>query len=356
MLSLLRPCAFAGFIPTGCRIPSMINLRIFTTLCLVLCIGSAASHAFAAAPSWTEIARNEETDPVSLSVQTGYLYGSTSYHTKFTGGESKLEFPLQTVLAGVSGEIGSTSSRTEPLLKLKATWLANIGRGSGNMKDSDWLTDDNHPGKDIYSESDIKLDAVVVDIRGVYEPYPSAPLSIGIFAGYGYRHYRYEVSNTREVGYGPYATDFTGTFPGKSLNYDVTFEVPYVGFHVGSGTGAGFHAALDLGYSPWAAVTDTDDHLLRYKKSTSDTTGQVYLAELNAQWDVTKDDLFQVSCEAMSISTKGKQTQTWYRTVVVHDPLTGQTTTIYAGDTFSGIDDRIASLQTTLMALFTHRF
>lgn len=47
-----------------------------------------------------------DNDPIFLGVQSGYLYGATSYRISqyqgTSGFQSKLEFPLQTFLAGVN--------------------------------------------------------------------------------------------------------------------------------------------------------------------------------------------------------------------------------------------------------------
>jgi len=340
-----------------------------TAICLALSWFCGAISASAATSDWAPRASNNDDQYVTLGAQLGYLNGNSTYHTSFydytgSGGESKLEFPLQTELAGVTGEFVNKNSRTGDTFKLRITWLTNVGNGSGKMKDSDWLTDDQdvntptvgagypHPGKDIYSESDIKLKAAILDIRAVYAAASHPGVNLGLVGGYIRRNYHYTVSNTNQVGYGPYAPNYIGFIPGNTLDYDVTYDIPYIGFHSEFEGGNDLLASLDLGYSPLVTVTDKDDHLLRYKRSTGETTGEAYLAGLGATWNISPDDVFRATFETMRVLTRGTQKQTWYRDIT--DPQTNQIV-IPAGATISGIDDRITSTQTTIMFLFTHR-
>ena len=134
-----------------------------------------------------------------------------------SGIESELEFPLKTFLLGVEGGWGYQNSQKQDKLRLSAKWLTNIDHGSGKMKDSDWIEGDDHPGLDIYSESDIELKAHIVDVNVIYNFWLIKQLSIGPIVGYRFNYFKYDVSNTDQVGYGPWASVYTVSFSGKTL-------------------------------------------------------------------------------------------------------------------------------------------
>jgi outer membrane protease len=106
-------------------------------------------------------------------------------------------------------------------------------------------------------------------------------------------------------------------------------------------TPARAQALVDLGYSPWAAAEDRDDHVLRKKLSTAKTEGSASFAAVTAQWDIEDNDFFLVRGQYLKIDTTGTQTQAFYDGT---------------GDVFTGINDKITSQQTSLSFLFSHRF
>jgi outer membrane protease len=302
----------------------------------------------------------------------GYMTGNTLYHISMndaTGGiESELEFPLDTMLFGLEGGYVTKNAKGQDAFRIGLQWFRNLSSGSGKLKDSDWLTDNfdieappsppyppnsgyPHPGLDIYSESDIALKANIIDLRGSYNNWISDNLSIGPLGGFLYQNYQFDASNLNQVGYGPWAPGYTGSVPGLVLTYEVTYTIPYLGIHSEILVSRSFQAALDLGYSPWAAAEDTDDHVLRGKRSTGTTSGNAYLASVTAQWNIEDNDFFLIRGQYLKIDTTGTQTQTWYR-----DEIISATETIPAGTTITGINDKITSQQVSLSLLFSHRF
>ncbi len=49
--------------------------------------------------------------------------------------------------------------------------------------------------------------------------------------GYRYQHFKYDVSDTNQIGIGTYAPLFTGSIPGKTLKYKVAYSLPYFGLN-----------------------------------------------------------------------------------------------------------------------------
>lgn len=294
----------------------------------------------------------------------GYLNGNTLYHissydTAGNGVESELEFPLDMFMFNLGGGYIGRNEKGQDAFTIGVLWSMNLGRGSGQLKDSDWLTDPldislagaAHPGLDIYSTSDVTAKATIVDIRASYNFWPSNRLAVGPLGGFLFQNFQFDASNVKQVGYGPYAADFTGSVSGRVLTYEATYLVPYAGLHSEMLLGKSFQLAVDLGYSPWAAARDNDDHVLRGKLSKSRASGWAYLAALTAQWDMEDDDFFTIRGQYLKIHTTGTQTQTWYR-----DEIVSPTETVPAGTTITGIDDWIASQQLSATLLFSHRF
>jgi outer membrane protease len=297
----------------------------------------------------------------------GYLTGNTLYHISVydaTGGiESELEFPLNTVLFSLEGGYVSKNAKGQDAFKIGFQWSTNLSNGSGKLKDSDWLSGavetspppdglgfPAHPGLDIYSESDIVLKANSIDLRASYNFWASTDVAFGPMGGLLYQNFQYDASNVKQVGYGPYAPGYTGSQSGLVLTYEVTYTIPYLGVHSEMLVSRSFQAFLDIGFSPWTSAKDTDDHVLRGKRSTGSTSGNTYLATVTAQWDIEDNDFFLIRGQYLKIDTTGKQTQTWYR-----DEVTSSGT-IPAGTTITGINDKITSQQVSLSLLFTHLF
>lgn len=320
-------------------------------MCLVLALSL---------PAFAAPAIDRQTSEGLFGFGLGYLTGNTLYHISIydaTGGvESELEFPLKTLLLGLEYGYVGRNARGQDDLKIGIQWFVNLGSGSGKLKDSDWISGaaetgpplslPAHPGLDIYSESDIALKANIIDLRASYNYWPSTGLALGPMGGLLYQNFQYDASNVKQVGYGPYAPGYTGSASGLVLTYEVTYTIPYLGIHSEMLVSRTFQAALDIGYSPWASAEDTDDHVLRGKRSTGSTSGSAYLATVTAQWDIQDNDFFLIRGQYLKIDTSGTQTQTWYR----------DEGTTPAGTTITGINDKITSKQISATALFSHRF
>jgi outer membrane protease len=291
---------------------------------------------------------------LDATLESGYLKGDTTYHISYyegaTGIESELEFPLKTYLIGPKIGWGYKNPQNRDKFQLNIKWLTNIDDGSGKMKDSDWLTDDldimevgsAHPGLDIYSESDIELELHIVDVNAIYKFWPIKNLSIGPIVGYKFQQFKYDVSDTNQVGYGPYAPIATASVLGKTLDYKVKYHIPYFGLNSDFLIKNKFQINAKINYSPYTTAKDEDDHILRYKLSKGDTDGYAYFANLNAQWNFLSNFFFTIGAEYMRIHTTGTQHQSFYA-----GPLVGLT---------ADVDDKITSSQWFFSAMITYRF
>lgn len=320
---------------------------------------AALLHAGTAAADPAEKRAHHEGQGI-VSLGGGYLYGNTTYRIDAAdpvSGQaviSELKFPIQTPLINVELGYADRDRRDRDTLEMRLRYAATAGKGTGTLKDSDWLNaaadiatvGSAHGGKDIYSESSIELDARIADLTLSYTAWQGGGFGLGLLGGYLYEQFNYSADNTVQAGFGPYAP-YSGSTAGRTLKYEVTYNIPYLGVRTRMGSGAGFHAVLDLGYSPWAKADDRDDHVLRTKLATCDASGWAYIAALNAGFPVEDDGLIELRAQYLKIDANGTQTQQWYGN---GDP------SVPAGTVISGISDQITSQQYSALLLFTVRF
>lgn len=296
-----------------------------------------------------------------LSFGAGYLSGNTTYridiYDQSSGGEilSELMFPLNTLLLGLEAGYITKDARTRDAWKFSLACSIDAGTVSGKLEDSDWMNDvvdttlvgATNPGKDIYSESSVDLNARMLDLRISRSCWLSDSLAVGPLAGYLYQSFEFTARDVNQVGYGPYASSYSGVFSGKVLNYEVTYQIPYAGIHSEVPAGTRFRMTFDLGYSPWAKAEDEDDHVLRTKKAQAKASGSAWLAALAAQWELKDNNFIIIRGEYRKIETTGSQTQYWYGNTSGEPP---------AGTSITGVSDRITSEQISLVLLATSRF
>jgi len=337
-------------------------------LCLIAVLLLLWSSAVPCARAEQPAAPAQRSVSGSMGVGFGTLNGNTLYHissydTAGNGIESELKFPLQETLLGVEGGIVVKNAKGQDEFAVQLQLFTNVGNGSGQLHDSDWLTNNfdiqappsppnppnsgyPHPGLDIYSTSDISSKATVIDLRGSGNIWLSDDLRVGPSAGLLYEHFQFEASNVNQVGFGPYSPWYNVSAAGPVLTYEVTYYIPYVGVRSGYRFAKAFQATVDLGYSPFVSAEDKDNHLLRGKLSKGSTTGSAYFASAGIGWSLTDAAQIVLSGQYLNIKTTGTQSQTWY----VSEG------TIPAGTTYTGINDRIDSQQTSLSLLLSHRF
>ena len=258
-----------------------------------------------------------------LGVISSSLRGHTTYHISYyegsSGIESELEFPLKTYLIGLDGAISYKENSYEKL-RLGFRVMKNIDNGSGRLKDSDWLSDDldislygvAHPGKDIYSESDIKLDALIIDLNMSYSLFSSKHLSFKPSIGYKHQGFRFVVSNVSQTGYGPYSSDFTVYVPGEALHYRIRYEFIYGGLDTEFLIGKDLRFLLKGG-AGYVYAKDRDDHILRYKLATASADGAGGFLSICGDYNIFKGLHLKVGGEYLRFHTRGTQHQYFYR-------------------------------------------
>lgn len=319
---------------------------------LVRLAPALAALALAAAPA----TRAQEPTPprtwtLDLAFGPALLGGNTTYRIEAsdpTGSmASELEFPLGGGAAALRAELATRDASHEDRLVFQLTAIKSVAGTMGTLKDSDWISGpaevafigSNHDGLDIYSESDANLDALVVNARAAWELRAGTSFTVAPMLGIQYQRFAFDVSNVRQVGYGPYAASFTGSSPGKVLDYEVSYRAPYAGAGAEYAL-AGLTLTADAWFSPAAAASDRDDHLLRKKVSTTDATGNAWQAAVGARLAFGPDDLLEAQLSTIRFHTTGTQHQVFYD---------GSGMQGFVGST-------ITSTRNTLLLSYSHRF
>jgi len=290
-----------------------------------------------------------------FGLSTKYINGNSTYHISFDDswangghGESELEFPYDNFMTGITLAVGSKYTEKPKQIRglLTLSFFYSPSMDSGTMKDSDWIENDAafgeppHAGKDCYTESDAEFTGLVFDINYAYHFNMNNNWTLGPMIGYKHMDFNFDI-----YGYsGTYwTTPVSGT--GKVLEYDVHYNLPYIGLssNLLFGKKDQFQLNFTFGYSPWAEVKDSDDHLLRYKLSEGDCDGHAYLANINIDWNFYSNWTLGLRAEYVNIDTSGKQHQSWY-----DGP--------YAGTTIDVNDNKITSSYWSAMFSISYAF
>lgn len=283
--------------------------------------------------------RADEPDFFSLEQRVGYLFGHTLYQIRYPlyVGESsrllsELKFPMDASLAGVSASFGRID-----VWDLGVAIATNISKDTGKMKDSDWM-DVNPATKSVYSESDTKMDAILVDVVGKFNVLRRETTTLGVMVGYRDDDLKFEARNVNQVCLTETGCSELGSafVPGKVLTYKMTYKIPYGGL------------ALILRPSPRASVNltgalgrayakDEDNHVLRGKRASAESEGPYYSLKAEGRFTLTPQLLLTVGAEYLVIDAEGKQNQVCY-TPTPRCPF---------GEGTTGIDYKAKSEQTT---------
>ncbi|MDD4908346.1 MAG: omptin family outer membrane protease [Candidatus Omnitrophica bacterium] len=301
----------------------------------------------------------------SFGAKSGYINGFSMYRISFDTpwaqgghGESELLFPLRNSMIGITGSLNyrtAKSSDEDPrkLCGLDLQWQTRMSEGSGHMQDSDWIENDvgyiedqtgapapwawNHPGKDIYSETDTQVNhANIVDVTGTYNFWLTNNIAIAPRVGFRYQKFEFSVLSVNQVGYGPYAPGFydMSYLDNDHLkwgDYAVKYRLPYFG--LGSEMiWNKFSLVTHFDYSCWVNVKDTDRHLYPVnnptnliKVSEGHSTGHAYLFGFEGGWQFWPDWKLSVGTSYVKIYAGGSTTQRWYQNgvyVAYTDPIT----------------------------------
>ena len=301
-----------------------------------------------------------KTGDVFAGFITGNIKGDTTYRIDFPEGASQLAFPLNTSIFGVELCLTRRDIQNMDYEKGRFTlkWLVEADNAaSGYMEDSDWLYDaldviiagEAHPGLDIFSKSKAKISVQMIDVNYNMPVASSESFIMGIFAGYAYQKFNYSIYDVSQVGYGPYAANYSASVSGKVLDYEVKYSFPYFGVSTDIFFDPSIKFSVQYGYSDFVDAKDVDDHILRYKMSEGKTNGHANLFNMKLEWNLDPQWTLRLSESYTKIYTTGKQNQFWYG----DDPASSGDDT---GGYINNIDDKITSTQKLISLGIIYRF
>jgi len=284
---------------------------------------------------------NEWNTVFSLKPDLRYSFGESSYYLynyspvvnvpgEFTKYESKLIFPLDATLAGVSLE-WTASPRAYTWWAFEASFLVNLLDPADKMRDNDWIDET----QVYHTESDPELDLTTLDARFKYEFFRGVRTSMMFTGSLFYQRIQQDITGYEGWYFSPENT-VSGTEP--ALHYEVDYFSPQVGVAALIRLGYSFAIELDLA-SGLVFTSDEDIHLLRGKRSTADATGYALSSGMKFRLMPSPAEGHHFSVDLLGsmeyFHAEGNQTQKWY----LSEPG------IPAGTVISGIPHVFESLQ-----------
>ena len=272
------------------------------------------------------------------------ILGQTAYHISFDNpfdlgghGESELEWPIKNTFFTLTSILHYRQNKDAPGVfardqaRFDFAWFTKFDDRDGVMRDSDWIENDvgflgggyQQEGKDIFSKSTSKLKkADIINLAYTYNFWPYEQLSIGPQLGYRFSRFEFSAYNLNQVGYGPYATDYTFR-DSRNLEwgtYTQEQSIPYMGFSSECFLDK-FFMHFNFGFSKWAQTHGEDIHLyptadeaLGYNVdmvSKGSTKGSAILWGIEGGWNFHPKWLFNLGVNYIDIFTKGVMSQTY---------------------------------------------
>lgn len=285
-----------------------------------------------------KLARESEEGPrfgVGICLGVGKLGGYTRYQI---GGNvhtpsgktnvhfpiSQLEFPLSVPMAS----LGVSTESTGPW-KFGACIKKNMARSAGEAKDSDWGVYylEGYPWSeqstlDIYSESDAKLNAIIVDIDLRYRWYKISNWSLYAGIRYTYENFDYELRDldqwypSSECYFGEDAGHIYAK--GKVGTYYVIYNIPYLEITTNFTIDHTFNIEGGLGYSPRAHVADEDHHILRDLVYEGDYYGDAVMYFIDAKYNLTEKWFLSIHYRKTAVDADGESKAYYYGFIYDH--------------------------------------
>ncbi len=285
-----------------------------------------------AIPSRAEVISEIDASLILLSGYTKYQIGGDCTVNNNSGSFrfpiSELEFPLDSEYLSVKGAIEFAN-----LLRIEGSLNKNLSADTGKMKDSDWgylyygchseLPQTSSDSLDIYSESNAELDATIWDINIGCKIVNKPKFSMLIALGFLQQYFDFTVSDL-DQWYPSYFSYFGNTNAGKKygvypyhlyqhgrvLEYNVTYNIPYLKFNFGFKPVKKLVVSSDLGLSPFVSAKDYDNHILTDKISKGDCTGMFLKTNIDIKYFFTKYLYAGNRVDYLYIYSEGKQKQT----------------------------------------------
>jgi outer membrane protease len=231
---------------------------------------------------------------------------------------SKLEFPLNVNIVKIGNEFTVSDK-----IDIRGELGRNITTGAGKQQDTDYSFVSRQPTL-AYSSNDADVQIVTLDIGFRYwaakQDIDTMRIKCGIGLAYLYENFNWRLSNLDQTNYFSFTTSgnlLLNNPPTKSAQkgiigtYQTTTNMPYIELALVEESGP-FSGLLSIGYSPFARISDEDNHILRQIYSTTDVTGDAYKIGVQAKYDITGRFFVMGKWDWVSFKLMGTETDIVY--------------------------------------------
>ncbi len=258
---------------------------------------------------------------------------------------SKLEFPLDVVMAGVRFGMQPMEDSTDAW-RVEGGIFTNIDDPDKIMKDTDWKKKrTNLVVDDSYTESRTEMTSLLLTLEATKCVIHRPNVDLALWAGF-----RYHRVNQDIFGWDGWSIDSNLVMhkqsgAEKGISYRVTYKLPHIGLRSNIRYGQWASVEIKAAYAP-VFVSDHDDHLLRHKIGTSSISGNGIISGASIHVSPTSTTtpklLFCVVSNFAYFHASGSQKQSWYG----DDPITPDKDD--TGTVVPGIPHEINSLQVSV--------
>ncbi len=256
-------------------------------------------------------------------------FGSSKYTIEFdidddVKATSELEFPMDVYLCGLKLSLGRNLPRNHDIWFYVGGYMS-MSKPKKPMTDIDKIKfafeDIQLTWSSTESEARGKIYDLSVASAVSFVSYKEKDWSASFRFGFGYL---YRKASYRIYGVKGWVLDeflrrfyFDVLHDTCVLEYEVRLKAPHFLFNLEAIDKSGFNLACQAGYSPWASIEDYDDHLLRFKRGTSNCKGSAFLGDLSVMYffrngGANPKVFMTVRGNIVYASTEGYQTQSWY--------------------------------------------
>jgi outer membrane protease len=258
------------------------------------------------------------TGDVTYQIGGSFVDPSRNINMKIPFPVSKLEFPLNVAVVTIGNEFSIGKN-----IDIRGELAKNISTRSGKQQDTDFSYISVQPLL-AYSSNDSEVQTIMTDIGLRYwvarQDLDNIHIKFGLGAAYLYENLNWRLSNLDQTNY--YRFDSLGNIylnrpPTKSTQkgiigtYQTTTNMPYLEVVVSEQTDS-LSVLLSLGYSPFAQISDEDNHILRQIYSTTDLTGGAYKISAQAKYSLNRNIFLMGKWDWFSFNLAGTETDIVY--------------------------------------------
>ncbi len=306
---------------------------------------------------------------ISFSPSISLLNGHTDYSMRVSGSfvdssftqvrqtvASLLEFPISSKQIGFDLKLSPQNDRTKGSFTL--SYYTSISDPSDEMIDSDW--DEKLPYYTethfSYTESPVDLSMYKISVEISYRLAKYRSTSFAMLIGFHQQKIKQRIVGfagwyKRLENQTTWSNPVYFSFDDPALNYEIKFNKLLIGIQTYFEFSPQFLASVKTAFSP-VFYSDTDDHLLRNKLSTSSGDGPGFTGGLNGTYYIKNKEglskyFISFDINYFTANPEGKQKQEWYDDETYIDPNTGQEVVwVESGTVFIGIPHKIKTSQT----------